>query len=626
VTEDRNIPGRLAWKLVVANAALFALCVCLCLVVLTVQSDQDRMPELKRRLQADARLLAAALETRWSSEPALSAARPGGDEVGFVVLTPDGEVRYARAPTLADPAHVLAPHEVAQVLLQDDATPLPDRRTSSGRNLLVAAARVGPPGQPLGVVCVVHAQPGRIDRWLAQAPALAGVGLVVLLGAAALGLLVLRLWSRPLREIVDAARTLGRGDLSASAAVAGSGELDLLGRSLNQMRDQMLRNYQTIDRQRRVLESLLTQLREGVIVADASGRIVLINPAAVRLLSLPPEPRIEAIIGMAVERCIPHHDVQQILCDRQGAGRPDALRAAPPEEPVGARAWEARMQVESESGVTHLLAHVSDILLTSPELPERAPSVGRLLVLTDITALTRTVQMKTDFVANASHELRTPLSAIRAAVETLERIDLAGDREAAEHFIRVIDRQRARLEALAGDLLELSRLEADAPRFQPVPIPLAELLEDVRAQFAQRISDKRLAWQVDLDGVDAGRFVTDPTLLRLVLDNLVDNAVKFSNLDGRVRIHCHAVDGAVSIAIADEGCGIAPEDRERVFERFFQVERARSGTEHGTGLGLSIVRHAAAAMQGEVTLDSELGAGTCVTVTLPQPDPGPWSA
>jgi two-component system phosphate regulon sensor histidine kinase PhoR len=248
---------------------------------------------------------------------------------------------------------------------------------------------------------------------------------------------------------------------------------------------------------------------------------------------------------------------------------------------------------------------------------------GRILALTDITEIARTIQMKTDFVANASHELRTPLSAVRAAVETLLNIDTDEDAESARRFLRVIDRHSARLEALVADLLALSRLESASRETKPAAIDVRRFCGELSERWADRVNEKRLHWDCAIPS-DLHEMTADEDLVRMVLDNLIDNAIKFTDPGGKVAVAFSRERDTVAVEVADNGCGIPPQDQERVFERFYQVAQARSQAEgsqaegRGTGLGLAIVRHAVASMGGTVSLTSELASGTHVTVRIPQ--------
>ena len=244
-------------------------------------------------------------------------------------------------------------------------------------------------------------------------------------------------------------------------------------------------------------------------------------------------------------------------------------------------------------------------------------------MLTDITELDRTAQMKMDFASNASHELRTPLATISAAVETLARIDLAANIDSAKRFVDVIGRQCDRMEQMVVDLLDLSRIESARVRFEPQALDLAAFIDNLHSRYKDRLEAGGLKWAVDI-APDVRSITINPYLLRTTVDNLVDNAIKFTDAEGLISVVCRrntdseTSQNLLSITVTDTGCGIAEDEQDRVFERFYQVEKSRSGTTRGTGLGLSIVRHAVSAMGGTVRLVSRPGEGTSVTVTIPQ--------
>lgn len=455
-------------------------------------------------------------------------------------------------------------------------------------------------------------------------------GMVVMFAAAGGGLLLAERWTRPVRLLVRAARSLAEGRLHVRVPVVGAEELATLARALNHMRDHLLGQLRALEHQRKTLANLLEQLREGVVVADAEGRIALINPAACRLLDIAPPgdggPR--ACLGLPVEQCIPQRRLQELLAPPPGRDS-EALVCAPSSPSRSeAGAWgEVRLHIPARQGDRWVLARVAPVDL--PEAPDaEATTRGRLAVLTDITDLTQALQIRTDFVTNASHELRTPVATIRAAVDTLLALDVASRVPEAGRFLDMIARHSRRLEALARDLLELARLESGQRRAQRVRIDLAGLFADVRDHFAPRLEARSLRWRAEVE--PAGLAITaDEHLARVILDNLVDNAIKFTPPGGAITLvavpasHWPQRRPLVMIEVADTGCGIPPEDQPRVFERFYQVSRSRSegpegGPDRGTGLGLSIVRHAAASLGGSVSLFSRPGTGTRVVVTLPR--------
>jgi two-component system phosphate regulon sensor histidine kinase PhoR len=229
-----------------------------------------------------------------------------------------------------------------------------------------------------------------------------------------------------------------------------------------------------------------------------------------------------------------------------------------------------------------------------------------------------TLQMKTDFVANASHELRTPLAAIKIAMETLRDVN-HDDPPQADRCINIIEGHVKRLEEILRDLLDLSRLESPDVEPSLADVKLWDLFAVVRSTMGPTARQKNVELHFDEKTEMPETFRSDERLLHLVLKNLVENSIKFTPPGGSVTIALTPVDNNIALSVADTGIGIPPEHRDRVFERFYQVDPARSGTAgRGTGLGLAIVKHAVAALGGTVRLESTVGKGTTVTCLLPQ--------
>ncbi|MCK6485215.1 MAG: HAMP domain-containing protein [Phycisphaerae bacterium] len=613
--------GRLFWKLFLGHTLLVVavLAASLWLILDHVQDIYRR--DLVEHLKAQAVTIRYFVQDQLDPGnrdrlDALAKAARARDASGtrITLMTADGNVC---GDSMADPGRMEnhAGRPEVQDALRDGWGESVRRSTTVSRDLIYVALRVGTAEHPTGVVRVAMPALTIGERARTTTRLVWQIGAVLLLAAVLLAMGLAALWSRPIRQITQTARSLSRGDLSARVRMmSGKDELALLARSLNRMRDGLMSHLQTIDRQRRTVESLLAQLHEGVIVAGPDGRIAQINPAAVRLLDLGVAAgdgeATEPFVGRPIEHCIPHPAIREML--RCGPHSGDINGAA------SAALREARLQVETAAGRVHLLARVDDIQLSESGKDEATPGVGRLLVLTDITELARTIQMKTDFVANASHELRTPLSTIRAAVETLMNLDPSEDPDAVRRFMSVIDRHSARLTELVSDLLDLARVESPTTRFEPEPLRPRDIFDDLESRFGEIARAKGLQFSTDAAACGACSFLVHPHLIRLVLDNLVDNAIKFTDKGGTVRVIARCDYATAAVDVIDTGCGIDPADQERVFERFFQVERARSGPRPGTGLGLSIVRHAVAAMGGRVTLQSEVGRGTHVTITWKQ--------
>jgi len=226
--------------------------------------------------------------------------------------------------------------------------------------------------------------------------------------------------------------------------------------------------------------------------------------------------------------------------------------------------------------------------------------------------------MKTDFVANASHELRTPISAIKVAFETFQDA-YKDDPAQTSRCVVIIGGHLRRLEEMLSDLLDLSRVESPDLKAQIAPVKMPDLIASLRSTMGSAAREKGVELRFDTEGWgDEPEFSSDRHLLDLILKNLVENSIKFTHDGGFVTVRFARMEGKIILEVADTGIGIPPEHRERVFERFYQVDPARSGSAgRGTGLGLAIVKHAIHALAGTVELASEEGMGTTVTCALP---------
>jgi two-component system phosphate regulon sensor histidine kinase PhoR len=407
---------------------------------------------------------------------------------------------------------------------------------------------------------------------------------------ALLGLLINWIWFRPLKRLTQAARRMASGDLQQRALVYGPEELAHLGLALNALRDNLVQQIETVTAQRENLEKVVANLREGVVAADAAGRIVLMNRAAVDLLAA----NEGDLVGRPLEAVVRAAAVVDVYHRAMAAGRP-----------VGR---QIEMDVKSRRCDMDVLAF--------PVASGKAGLSG-LVVMRDVTELVRAAAMKAEFAANASHELRTPLATLRAAIDALAACDPA-DRDGLAKITAMLDRHVRRLENLTADLLNLHVVETAREELELGPVRFDSLEEWLRAQFADGASRRGVALEFNVSA-PAEAVTTDRKLLHLVLQNLVDNAIKFTPAGGRVTVSMGRGDRQTQFRVADTGVGIGRADLPHVFERFFQADAARSGDtgERGTGLGLAIVKHACERLGAKVAIESELGRGTTVTVLAP---------
>ena len=237
-----------------------------------------------------------------------------------------------------------------------------------------------------------------------------------------------------------------------------------------------------------------------------------------------------------------------------------------------------------------------------------------MLALFDLTPLRRLETVRSDFVANVSHELKTPLTVVGGFAETLG--DDALEPEVRQQFAAAILSNTRRMQRIVDDLLDLSRIESGGWTPNPATIDIESLAVDVLAGMRTRGAAKGIALRVDVEP-QAMAIEADPTALRQVLTNLVDNAVRHTTA-GEVVVQARASNGGVAVSVRDTGAGIRTEHLARIFERFYRVDTARSRDEGGTGLGLAIVKHLVEAHGGRVRAASELDRGTTIEAWFPQ--------
>ena len=250
------------------------------------------------------------------------------------------------------------------------------------------------------------------------------------------------------------------------------------------------------------------------------------------------------------------------------------------------------------------------------------PDASRLVRLSDQSPARAAEQMRVDFVANASHELRTPLATLLGFLETLLEGEEAVDPETRQRFLRIMFDEATRMRSLVGDLMSLSRIEAERFALPRDPVALMPLIEEVRAALAQLLEQREANLVVDNQ---AGSAVVqgDGTQLAQMLNNLLVNALKYGRAGSAVRVLLEESDELIRISVIDQGEGIPAEHIPRLTERFYRVDAGRSRSVGGTGLGLAIVKHIVLRHRGRLEIHSTLGEGTNVQVYLPKAEPPP---
>jgi two-component system phosphate regulon sensor histidine kinase PhoR len=365
-----------------------------------------------------------------------------------------------------------------------------------------------------------------------------------------------------------------------------TGELPGLARALKAMaqRARLVMERGRLELRRR--EAILACMAEGVLAVDASLRVIFCNQAFAKAFNI----RMESAEGRIFYEVVREPMIRDILEQVLGTGKPETDRFQLPS--AAGRWFEARA-------------------LPFSEQTER----GAVIVLHDITDIERQEQVRKDFVADVSHELRTPLAAIRGYAETL--LDGAlEDRENNRKFVEIIQSHAIRLNNIASDLLVISELDSNAPpAVSTERLSLSGIIQAAVQTVEGAASLREI--QIDTSGCADCAVVGYRFRLEQALTNLLDNAVKFNKPGGQIVIECSPVsDEIVSLSIADTGIGIPSNELQRIFERFYRVDKARSRSTGGTGLGLPIVKEVIEGMGGTISVESQLGRGAKFTILL----------
>ena len=397
-------------------------------------------------------------------------------------------------------------------------------------------------------------------------------------------------WTAVLDEMEAAARRLGRGDIRHHMPLPDDPLFHPLTESLNEMSDQLFVQIQTVVRQRNQLQTLLESMSDGLLACDDEEVILDLNRTAAAWMGA----EAEAARGRRVYDLCRSPELRQIIRQVVETGaaqeRDLALEAGGHERLLRARGTMLN-RLEGRRGV--------------------------LLILQDVTHLRRLENMRRDFAANVSHELRTPVTSIRGYAETL--LDGAlDDREDAVRMVEIIQRQAERLMAIFDDLLKLSRIEQQDEQnaIALAPADLGPLLMAAVEPCARQAA--ALGIRVELEQEPDLRANVHPVLLEQAVSNLLDNAIKYGGAGKWVGVAARReAGGGITIAVSDRGPGIEPRHFDRLFERFYRVDRARSRSIGGTGLGLAIVKHIAQAHGGDVAVESAPGRGATFLLRLP---------
>ena len=581
-------------------ATLAALVVFLTAGVFIRRSVADRMQE---RLFEEAGLLA----DRLSAEPSLldegnpagadGLARQTAGALGLRVtlIAPDGRV-LGDSSVLPGQVSAMENHGTRPEIVAARESGMGHSTRESGTlhdRLIYLARRVDRGGVPIGFVRLALPDSDLSRTTADYSGPLAFTSFLALVGVALLGYLVAARFSRPIESMARAADAIAAGGAGILVEYESSDEIGRLGAAMNRMTVVLGEQIQALQAEKRLLDTILGGMSEGILAVDRDRHVLLANRVLRELLGL-----------------------------RQGTVAGLALLEVVREESVVA-AFDAALQRGETSREVVRLGTGRGIAFELTVAPLHGTSrepAGAIGVFFDVTRLMALESVRREFVADVSHELRTPLTSIRAFGETL----LAGGLEDPENnrrFVEIIKKHSDRMEAILDDLTDLSRIETGAVALERQPVELAAVAREIVESLRPKAEAMSVEATVE---IPPGLTVwADRRRLEQVLLNLADNAVKFNQPGGRVIVRAGASDaagaGGVRLEVEDTGVGIPSVSLDRVFHRFYRIDRARSRELGGTGLGLSIVKHLVRLHGGTVRAESEPGRGSRFIVEFPGP-------
>ncbi len=388
----------------------------------------------------------------------------------------------------------------------------------------------------------------------------------------------------PINTLSQATKEIASGQFGKKIYIDSRDEIGELARNFNRMSEELKVKVSDIGEQTNRVRAILMAMQNGVVAVSTDRRIIFANPSAERLFQF----KEEVVIGKKILEVIRAYEVDTLL-DGEMAGE----------------------RQEMVHGDQILSVYARPIESDDPT----NPVIGTLIVFQDITEMRRLEIMRRDFVANVSHELKTPLTSIKGFVETL-REGAVNNEAVRDRFLGIIFKETERLTSLIEDLLVLSEIEKREREVQDETIDVTDVGDEVREMLLPAAEKKEITLRYEV-GDSLPEVNGNPHRFKQMLINLLDNAIKYTPDKGEVRFSLQREREDLVITISDNGIGIDEEHLDRLFERFYRVDKARSRQVGGTGLGLAIVKHVVLSLGGVIQVSSEPGEGTTFVVRIP---------
>lgn len=399
--------------------------------------------------------------------------------------------------------------------------------------------------------------------------------IIVLLLSIALALKLVRIIVDPIKHLESVTWKIAHGNLQTRVNVVSNDELGQLGKTFNNMADQLQSKInEVVDKQNR-LESILKSMQSGVIAVDNEDRIITINPYAQKIFGINVD-----VTGKLLNECIEDKRIKEILSN----------------------------EIVDETQVKVKRPFRRFLKIKKAMVINGYKRIGRVIAIQDITEMKRLENMRSQFVANVSHELKTPLTSIKGFAETLRYVE---DEDTKIKFLNIIDKETERLTRLISDILVLSDLENN-PIEELEEIFPDEIITDAINILNEHARKKNIS--INFESDNSNLILGQKDKFLQIAINIIENSIKYSNDDTKIDVKSFSSKGYYYFKVKDNGIGIPKEDLPRIFERFYRVDKARKSG--GTGLGLAIVKHIVKTFGGKIEVDSKVGEGTEFTLKI----------
>ena len=399
--------------------------------------------------------------------------------------------------------------------------------------------------------------------------------------------------AKPISEITDLALEISEGSYGKSAYITSYKEVEKLSGALNKLSKSLKISFDNISVRNAQLEAILQSFNHGIMVCDNDGNVQYSNENFSKVLSIDENPENKNIYKFMFDENI-YSILEEILKTEENSVTRENVQFAD-----GTFRNYSGYRIKDNAGVRK----------------------GILLMVEDVTNVRKLERMRSTFVSNVTHELKTPITCISGYTQTLLNGAMY-DKDNASKFLHIIDEEAQRLNLLIDDILTLSEIENKRNVSYDTKVDLVEIAQEVLELMKQKYPGKsELELRIDTDGKEPYEILGDKHKLKQIVINLVDNSIKHTS-QGFIAVKFSKDDNSLTMKVQDTGVGIEEKHHDRLFERFYRVDKHRSRESGGTGLGLSIVKHLTLLHHGHISIESKLGQGTSISIEFPLPENG----